>query len=63
VRVEIFTVAFRKVQDKTFTNIPSGTAVTISLTDRWGNRLANGFYYVVVTTSRGRSTGKLLVLG
>jgi len=62
VRVEIFTAAFRKVQDRTFTNIPSGTAVPLTLTDRWGSPLASGIYYVVVTTFKGRSIGKLLVL-
>ena len=61
VRVEIFTVAFRKVQDRTFTNIASGQAVTITLTDRWGSPLASGVYYIVVTTSKGRSIGKLLI--
>ena len=62
VRVEIFTSAFRKVQDKTFENIPSGQSVSISLTDRWGAPLASGIYYVVVTTSSGRSISKLLIL-
>jgi arabinan endo-1,5-alpha-L-arabinosidase len=62
VRVEIFTAAFRKVKDETFTNIPSGQAVTLLLTDRQGSPLANGIYYLVVTTSRGRSIGKLIIL-
>jgi hypothetical protein len=62
VRIEIFTAAFRKVQDEVFTNIPSGTAVTIALTDRMGSPLANGVYYIVVTTSRGRAIGKLMIL-
>jgi hypothetical protein len=61
VRIEIFTAAFRKVQDETFTNIPSGTAVTITLADRMGSPLANGVYYLVVTTSKGRTIGKLLI--
>ena len=62
VRIEIYTNAFRKVQDKTFTSVPSGTAITVSLTGKGGNPLANGIYYVVVTTSSGRATGKLLIL-
>jgi hypothetical protein len=61
VRVEVFTLAFRKVGDKTFTNIPSGQAVTLTLIDRWGSPLANGVYYLVVTTSKGRFVGKLLI--
>ena len=62
VRVEIFTVNFRKVQDTTFDSIPSGTAVVVNLTGRGGNPLANGLYYVVVSTKSGRATGKMLVL-
>jgi hypothetical protein len=62
VRIEIYTTAFRKVQDKTYSAVPSGTAITVSLTGRGGNPLANGIYYVVVTTSSGRATGKMLVL-
>jgi hypothetical protein len=62
VRVEVYTLAFRKVKDETFDSIPSGTAVTLTLTGRGGNNLANGIYYVVVTTHSGRTIGKLLVL-
>ncbi len=62
VRVEIFTLAFRKVQDTIFDSIPSGTAVTVNLTGRGGNPLANGIYYAVVTVHEQRSIGKLLIL-
>lgn len=62
VRVRIFTTAFRKVLETTFPNVPSGATVTVLLTDRFGNPLANGLYYGVVQTSQGRSVSKLLVL-
>jgi hypothetical protein len=62
VRVEVFTVAFRKVVDETFQPVPSGTPLSLALTDRGGNRLSNGLYYVVVTTRGGKALGKLLVL-
>jgi hypothetical protein len=62
VRVEIYTTAFRKVEDMTFDSIPAGTAVVVPLTGRGGNPLANGIYYLVVTTNAGKVTGKLLVL-
>lgn len=62
VRVEIYTTAFRKVEDMTFDSIPSGMAVVVPLTGRGGNPLANGIYYVVVTTNAGRTIGKLLIL-
>jgi hypothetical protein len=62
VRIELFTVAFRKIQDITRKDIPSGVSVSINLTDRKGQSLARGIYYVVVTTNAGRSIGKLLLL-
>ncbi len=62
VRVEIYSLAFRKVQDVTFTSVPSGTAVILNLTGRSGHPLSNGLYYLVVTTGGGRSTAKLLIL-
>jgi hypothetical protein len=60
--VEIFTSVFRKVQDREFKNAPYGMDVSLELTDRWGRPLASGLYYVVVTTSSGRSIGKLIIL-
>jgi len=62
VRVEIFTLAFRRVVDETFPAVPNGTAVAVELKDRWGRPLAEGVYYVVVTVDGRRSTGKLLIL-
>ncbi len=62
VQVEIFTIAFRKVKVEAFPNVLSGTAVTLSLTDQWGDPLANGLYYVVVEVDGKRSIGKLLIL-
>ena len=61
VNVKIFTVAFRKVKEQNYSNIPSGQAVPLELTDRWGTPLASGMYYVMVNTNGGRSFGKLLV--
>jgi O-glycosyl hydrolase len=62
VRIEIFTLGFRKVQDHTYMNIPDGTPVVVELKDRSGNPLANGLYYVVVTVNGQRSIAKLLIL-
>jgi len=72
VKVDIFTTAFRKVQEATFSNVPlgvMGTGVTIYLTDKSGNQLASGVYYVVVTVTPvgggakyERLVGKLLLL-
>ena len=61
--IEIFTLAFRKVNEITLSNVQAGlTDLGLPLTDKEGNPLANGLYYVVVTTKSGRYTGKLLVL-
>ena len=62
VEIEIFTSVFRRVQAETFFNVPSGTAVTLDLRDRWRKPLANGLYYVVVIVEGHRSVAKLLIL-
>jgi hypothetical protein len=62
VRVEIYTLAFRKVQDNSYPALPTGTVLTISLTGKSGTPLANGIYYVVVTVNGQRAIGKLLIL-
>jgi len=61
VRVQVFTLAYRKVRDETFTQVPAGGEVVLSLDDQWGKPLANGFYYEVVSSPEGRWIGKLLV--
>jgi len=62
VEIKVFTLAFRLVQEESFLNIPSGTPVPLQPRDKWGVTLANGLYYLVVTTKRGVSIGKLMVL-
>jgi arabinan endo-1,5-alpha-L-arabinosidase len=63
VRVEIFTTAFRKVNEIDFSNVPAGARLnTLPLTDSHGSALANGVYYVVVVNQQGRAIGKLLIL-
>lgn len=65
VDVQIFTTAFRKVQDNT---VNPGTAasnwrILIQMQDSWGNPLASGLYYVVITADgHQRSVVKLLLL-
>lgn len=63
IRVEIFTIAFRKVRDETFFDIPSGKPIPIRLTDGRGTPLAEELYYVIVTVDGRHSIGKLLILG
>ncbi len=62
VHYQVFTVSFRKVQDKTISDVPQGlNSLTIPLVDKTGDRLANGLYYVVVTANGKRWVLKLLV--
>jgi hypothetical protein len=74
--VQVFTVAFRKVQDNVVSttspgvtaSAATGTAaktwyVRLTLNDKWGSPLASGLYYVVVSNHSGyRSVSKLLLL-
>jgi hypothetical protein len=62
IRVEIFTIAFRKVKDETFRSVPASTAVAVSLTDAFGRPMSNGLYYVIVTARSGKATGIMLIL-
>jgi hypothetical protein len=60
--VQIFTVAFRMVQQQVFEQVPAGTDVQIELKDKTGKPLASGLYYVAVTIDGQRSIGKLMIL-
>jgi hypothetical protein len=63
VTIEVFTLAFRKVNEITLSNVPAGiTDIALFLTDRGGKPLANGLYYLLVQTPQGRSITKIMVL-
>jgi hypothetical protein len=63
VTIEVFTLAFRKVNTITLSNVPAGISdIALPLTDREGMPLANGLYYVVVQTPQGRFITKLIIL-
>jgi len=49
------------VLTKTFPAQPSGSFVALDLTDDWGEPLANGLYYIVLTIGRDRATAKLVL--
>ncbi len=59
--MQIFTIAFRKVQEKIYIPMAWGL-IPIQLVDIWNKPLASGLYYVVIHTTQGRSVVKLLVL-
>jgi hypothetical protein len=50
------------VYEQTFVKVRPGVPLTIPATDQWNKQLANGLYYVVVTTPHGRYLGKWLIL-
>jgi hypothetical protein len=74
--VQIFTVAFRKVQDTVVSSTSMGVSASVSggtmaktwhipvvLNDKWGTPLASGLYYVVISNHNGyHSVVKLLLL-
>ncbi len=63
VRVQIFTLSFRKVFDQTYSNLSAGVDdLPVSLVHSEGHPLANGLYYVVVTVNGQRTLLKLLIL-
>jgi hypothetical protein len=63
VHLEIFTTAFRKVQDINEGLVNAGSyTFSLNLADKDSIPLANGLYYLVVSTPNGRAIGKILVL-
>jgi hypothetical protein len=62
VKIQIFTTAFRKVQQKIYSPQVYGLPLTLMPVDNQGSPLASGLYYVVVTVNNSRSIGKLLIL-
>jgi hypothetical protein len=61
VKLQIYTVSLRKVQDLTIPQVPVGVDVTLNLVDKAGAPLANGLYFVAVTTNQGKFILKLLI--
>lgn len=62
VTVEIFTTAFRKVREDRLPQNPVGPDWVLPLVDRRGSPLADGLYYLKVTTPGGSSIVKWLIL-
>jgi len=60
--VKIFTLAFRKILDQDYTQVPAGVDPSFDLKDNWGVPLANGLYYLVIDRPEGRTIVKILVL-
>jgi subtilase family serine protease len=62
VTVKIYTTAFRLVQEETFQQVSPGEVLTLTLTDKFGNPLADGLYYVVIEAQGKKWITKLLIL-
>jgi hypothetical protein len=60
--LKVFTLAFRKVLDKEWTQTPVGADISVELKDQGGTPLANGLYYLVIERTEGRIVKKLLIL-
>jgi outer membrane protein assembly factor BamB len=62
VDLEVYTMAFRKIRDDHFSQVPGSADLPLSLLDKQGIPIANGLYYVKVKTRMGHWNSKLLVL-
>jgi hypothetical protein len=62
VEVDVFTTAFRLVNQVNDPLVEPGQTIPVPLTDRWGNPLADGLYYLVVHAQGMTWTVKLLVI-
>jgi hypothetical protein len=61
IRVQVYTPTFKLVLTKNYPSVPTGTALSLDLVDDWGEPLAGGLYYLVVTVQGKRGTAKLVV--
>lgn len=62
-KIDLFTTAYRKILEETVLDVPLGTNYhSLVLKDKAGKPLANGVYYIVVTTTSGKAVGKLVIL-
>ena len=75
IEAKIFTTAFKMVKNVRFSQTSPGCSdfrgeadfkgtsdFKMDLADNWGRQLANGVYYIVVTTPTLKATTKLLIL-
>jgi hypothetical protein len=63
VRLQIFTTAYRKVNDSEYPGLSAGVhKLGLPLKDAKGKVLSNGLYYIRVSNAEGSAIGKLLIL-
>ena len=62
-KIKVYSLAFRMVNEENFQNLPAGpNDLPLALADKGGGELANGLYYLEATTPQGHSMGKWLIL-
>lgn len=61
-KIQIYSLGFRKVREVELRQVQPETPVTLDLFDKNGVSLANGFYYVMVTSPQGKFMLKLIIL-
>jgi hypothetical protein len=62
-QIKIYTTVDRRVKNVTYSLLPAGmNNIQVELKDDWGTPLANGLYYVLVTTPDQKFIKKLLIL-
>jgi hypothetical protein len=62
VRIEIFTVSFRKISDRTYKNTIPGTILSVSVTSQNETQLASGIYYIEVFAENKHWAAPLLII-
>jgi len=61
VKIQIYTLDFRKIQERVFSQAYAGADIELEIKDKWGATLANGLYFLSITTNQGRVIKKLLI--
>ncbi len=62
VKVQVYTVNYRKIQDFTVSRVPAGGSIGLETVGKWGKPLANGLYFIKVNANGVSQILKLLVL-
>jgi hypothetical protein len=62
IKIEIYTVSFRKIREFTFTNVIPGNTIALGSISDNGNRLASGIYYIEVFAEKNHWATHLLLI-
>ena len=62
VKIKVFSVAFRMLFEEDYGQVVPGQLITLPTTDNQGNPLANGLYYVQVSTTQGLYTPRKTIV-